>query len=140
MNRSCRIRYKQGKILLVSRDPVFNKFISEWMAREKFEFELIETFMEVIPTLSRQRFEVVVPTNMCLSPHEIPDLVSRLKHDCPGVGILVISGWTEIKEEVLIRGAQFLEAPFPLEQFSRRIRNIIAGRRNEIINKSEMLQ
>lgn len=99
------------------------------MSRERFEFRLIEHFRELIPVLSGEWFEVVVPTNMWLSPDERTDLVTCLRQDCPGIGILVISGWTEIKEEVLTRGAQFLRAPFPLEEFSRRIRKIIVGYR-----------
>jgi DNA-binding NtrC family response regulator len=110
------------------------------MSREGFEFRLIEHFREVLPALSGERFEVVVPTNMWLSPEEIPDLVTRMRQDCPGIGILVISGWTEIKEEVLTRGAQFLSAPFPLEEFSRRIQKIIVGQRSQAIHNSFSLQ
>ena len=96
------------------------------MTQENFAFTLVKTFEEVIPALSRERFDVVVPTNMWLSPHAIPDLISRIRQEYPQVGILVISGWTEIKEEVLLRGAQFRAAPVPLEEFSCRITNIIA--------------
>jgi DNA-binding NtrC family response regulator len=114
--------------------------MSEWMAREKFEFRLIENFKDVLPVLSGERFEVVVPTNMWLSPHEIPELVTRLGQGFPGVGILVISGWTEIEEDVSTRGAQFLSAPFPLEEFSRRIRKIIAKQRTLAVRNSFSLQ
>jgi DNA-binding response OmpR family regulator len=102
------------------------------MTHERFAFTLVKTFEEVIPALSREQFDVVVPTNMWLSPHAIPDLVSKLRNDYPQVGILVISGWTEIKDEVLLRGAQFRESPIPLQEFSCRVKNIIARKRKEI--------
>jgi DNA-binding NtrC family response regulator len=110
------------------------------MNSERFDFKLVETFEEVIPALSNERFDVVVPTNMCLSPHEIPALISRIRQDYPQVGILVISGWTEIKEEVLLRGGQFHKAPIPLQEFSFRVKNIIARSRKEITNSNISLQ
>ena len=55
---------------------------------------------------------------MAIAASDIPDLVSRIRQEYPQVGILVISGWTEIKEEVLLRGAQFCKAPIALEEFS----------------------
>jgi DNA-binding NtrC family response regulator len=140
LNSPCQIRYKHGKILLVSRDPVFNEIFSSWMTRERFDFKLVETFEEVIPALSRERFNVVVPTNMWLSPYEMPALVSQIRQDCPQVGILVISGWTGIKEEVLLRGGQFRKAPIPLKEFSCRVKSIIAGKRKEISNSNFSLQ
>ena len=125
---------------MVSGDPVFNKIFTSWMTQENFAFTLVKTFEEVIPALSRERFDVVVPTNMWLSPHAIPDLISRIRQEYPQVGILVISGWTEIKEEVLLRGAHFREAPIPLKEFSCRVKSIIAGKRNEISNSKFSLQ
>jgi len=104
------------------------------MTQEGFDFKLVQTFDEVIPALCSERFDVVVPTNMCLPADEIPDLVTRLRQECPEVGIFVISGWTEIKEEVLLRGGQFHKAPIPLQEYSFRVKNIIARRRKEITN------
>jgi DNA-binding NtrC family response regulator len=139
LNSSCRKNYKKGKILLVSRDKLFNKLFSSWMTQERFDFMLVETFDEVIPALRRKRFDVVVPTNMCLPADEIPDLVARLKQESSEVGIFVISGWTEIKEEVLLRGGKFHEAPIPLEEFSCRVKYIIARRRKKMTNGNILL-
>ena len=134
LNSSCRKHYKKGKILLVSRDKLFNEILLSWIAWEGFDFKLVKTFEEVIPAISRERFDVVVPTNMCLPANEIPDLVTRLRQENPEMGIFVISGWTEIKEEVLLRGGQFHKAPIPLQEFSFRVRNIIARRRGRLTN------
>ena len=99
------------------------------MTQENFAFTLVKTFEEVIPALSSERFDVVIPTNMWLSADDIPDLVSRIRREYSQVGILIISGWTEIKDEVLLRDARFRVAPVPLEEFSCRVKNIIARKR-----------
>jgi hypothetical protein len=87
------------------------------MTRERFAFELANTFEEVIPALSRERFAVVIPTNMWLAANDIQDLVSRIRKEYPQVGILVISGWTEIKEEVHLEGPNSVRLLFHSKNF-----------------------
>jgi hypothetical protein len=83
LNSYCRIQYKRGKNLLVSRDPVLNEVFLSWMTRERFYSKLVKIFEEVIPAFCRERFDVVVLTNMWLSPDEIPALVSQVRQNYP---------------------------------------------------------
>jgi DNA-binding NtrC family response regulator len=133
MNSSCRIRNNKGKILLVARDPIFIEVFTTWMTQERFDFALVEFFEEVIPALHRDRYDVVVPTNMGLVPDYIPGLIIKIKTNFPHVGIFVISGWTDIKEKVILKGAEFHEAPIPLEEFSSRLKKIVTQKRQGLI-------
>lgn len=82
---------------------------------------------ELLGLFEKERFDVVIPTNLGIPFVYVPDLVSLAQKFAKGASVLVISGWIQddfIAELSKIPRTAFLAAPVKLEELAVRVREM----------------
>ena len=82
---------------------------------------------ELLGLLEKDRFDVVIPTNLGIPFVYVPDLVSLTQKFGKGAGIVVISGWVQddfVAELARLPRAAFFSAPVELEALAAKIREL----------------
>ena len=82
---------------------------------------------ELLGLFEKDRFDVVIPTNLGIPFVYVPDLVSLAQKFGRGAGVVVISGWIQddfVAELAKIPRTAFLEAPVKIEELVARIREL----------------
>jgi len=82
---------------------------------------------ELLGLFEKDRFDVVIPTNLGIPFVYVPDLVSLTQKFGRGAGVVVISGWIQddfVAELAKIPRTAFLEAPVKIEELVARIREL----------------
>jgi hypothetical protein len=82
---------------------------------------------ELLGLFEKERFDVVIPTNLGIPFVYVPDLVSLAQKFAKSAGVLVISGWIQddfIAELSKIPGTAFLAAPVKLEEFVAKVKEL----------------
>jgi len=82
---------------------------------------------ELLGLLEKDRFDVVIPTNLGIPFVYVPDLVSLTQKFGRGAGIVVISGWVQddfVAELAKSPRTAFLEAPVKIEALAAKIREL----------------
>lgn len=82
---------------------------------------------ELLGLFEKERFDVVIPTNLGIPFVYVPDLVSLAQKFAKGASVLVISGWIQddfIAELSKIPRTAFLAAPVKLEELVARVREL----------------
>ncbi len=93
-----------------------------------------EDLNKVQERLTERRYDLLIPTNLELSPRYIPGLVSFAKEKCPGIRILVASGYgtLEFIQDLMARGIdKFLFVPNQLEELQATILELLPGGDNQ---------
>lgn len=83
----------------------------------------------LLDLFEKNRFDVVIPTNLGIPFVYLPDLVALTRKFGKGAGIAVISGWVQddfVAEVAKLPRAAFLTAPVILEEFTNKVRELAA--------------
>ena len=82
---------------------------------------------ELLGLFEKNRFDVVIPTNLGIPFVYVPDLVTLTQKFGKGAGIIVISGWVQddfVAELAKIPRTAFLEAPVKFAELAARVREL----------------
>ena len=82
---------------------------------------------ELLGLFEKNRFDVVIPTNLGIPFVYVPDLVTLTQKFGKGAGIIVISGWVQddfVADLAKIPRTAFLEAPVDLQEFAAKVREL----------------
>jgi DNA-binding NarL/FixJ family response regulator len=82
---------------------------------------------ELLGLFEKNRFDVVIPTNLGIPFVYVPDLVSLTQKFGKGASIVVISGWVQddfVADLAKIPRTAFLEAPVSIEELAAKIREL----------------
>ena len=82
---------------------------------------------ELLGLFEKDRFDVVIPTNLGIPFVYVPDLVSLTQKFGKGAGIVVISGWVQddfVADLGKIPRTVFLEAPVSIAELALKVREL----------------
>jgi ActR/RegA family two-component response regulator len=125
---------KKKVLLIASRTEPIELIFQEVFHRESFLVDVLECynqqdFDQILQTLANTRYDLVVPTNLGLSPLYIPQLVSEIKRRNTTAKIIAISGYAslEVALDLAKRGIDdFVPLPFESTKVSERINELLS--------------
>jgi DNA-binding NtrC family response regulator len=82
---------------------------------------------ELLGLFEKNRFDVVIPTNLGIPFVYVPDLVTLTQKFGKGAGIVVISGWVQddfVADLAKIPRTTFLKAPVKIAELAVKIREL----------------
>jgi DNA-binding NarL/FixJ family response regulator len=82
---------------------------------------------ELLGLLEKDRFDVVIPTNLGIPFVYVPDLVSLTQKFGRGAGVVVISGWIQddfVADLAKFPRTAFLEAPVSIAELALKVREL----------------
>ena len=123
------------KVLLVAGQDSARELLAEALVKSGCEVTHYRLDARYYPALlldlfEKNRFDVVVPTNLGIPFVYLPDLVALTRKFGRGAGIAVVSGWVQddfVAEVAKLPRAAFLTAPVKLEEFTARVRELAAA-------------
>ncbi|HQL91397.1 MAG TPA: hypothetical protein PLQ15_12440 [Syntrophales bacterium] len=132
---------KVGKPAALARPPRVLLITGQDEAREVFSEALGKFGCEVmhyrldaryypailLDLFEKNRFDVVIPTNLGIPFVYLPDLVALTRKFGRGADIAVVSGWVQddfVAELARIPRTAFLEAPVRLEELASKVREL----------------
>ena len=126
---------RRYKVLLVAGQDSAREVLAEALAKSGCEVTHYRLDARYYPALlldlfEKNRFDVVVPTNLGIPFVYLPDLVGLTRKFGKGAGIAVVSGWVQddfVAEVGKLPRAAFLTAPVKLEEFTARVRELAAA-------------
>jgi DNA-binding response OmpR family regulator len=120
-------QYRKAKVLIVAADRHIAEVLCEFFLTNELKVELVDSLERILPTMSKNRADMVLLTSFGLTPNQIPSFVTAIKDEYPGIGVTVLSGDESIKSDVMSRGADvFMPAPFCFKELLGRIKIILA--------------
>lgn len=126
---------RRYKVLLVAGQEDARDLLAEALAKSGCEVTHYRLDARYYPALlldlfEKNRFDVVVPTNLGIPFVYLPDLVALTRKFGRGAGIVVVSGWVQddfVAELAKLPRAAFLAVPVRLEEFTARVRELAAA-------------
>jgi DNA-binding response OmpR family regulator len=120
-------QYRKAKVLIVAADRHIAEVLCEFFLTNELKVELVDSLERILPTMSKNRADMVLLTSFGLTPNQIPSFVTAIKDEYPGIGVTVLSGDESIQSDVMSRGADvFMPAPFCFKELLGRIKTILA--------------
>jgi DNA-binding response OmpR family regulator len=120
-------QYRKAKVLIVAADRHIAEVLCEFFLTNELKVELVDSLERILPTMSKNRADMVLLTSFGLAPNQIPSFVTAIKDEYPGIGVTVLSGDESIQPDVMSRGADvFMPAPFCFKELLGRIKTILA--------------
>ena len=120
-------QYRKAKVLIVAADRHIAEVLCEFFLTNELKVELVDSLERILPTMSKNRADMVLLTSFGLPPNQIPSFVTAIKDEYPGIGVTVLSGDESIQPDVMSRGADvFMPAPFCFKELLGRIKTILA--------------
>jgi DNA-binding response OmpR family regulator len=120
-------QYRKAKVLIVAADRHIAEVLCEFFLINELKVELVDSLERILPTMSKNRADMVLLTSFGLTPNQIPSFVTAIKDEYPGIGVTVLSGDESIQSDVMSRGADvFMPAPFCFKELLGRIKTILA--------------
>ena len=120
-------QYRKAKVLIVAADRHIAEVLCEFLLINELKVELVDSLERILPTMSKNRADMVLLTSFGLTPNQIPSFVTAIKDEYPGIGVTVLSGDESIQSDVMSRGADvFMPAPFCFKELLGRIKTILA--------------
>lgn len=124
---------KKKRALLIHARDQYPEFITELLGEAGLEVDLVECYNQehfdnIVTKFSTVRYDLVLPTNLGLSPWYIPELVSAIKKIHPETKILVASGYCELPFAIDLkrRGIDdFFSLPYDPDELLRRVSELI---------------
>ncbi|HNQ01604.1 MAG TPA: hypothetical protein PKN59_04865 [Syntrophales bacterium] len=120
------------RVLLITGQDEAREVFSE--ALGKFGCEVMHYGLDaryypaiLLDLFEKNRFDVVIPTNLGIPFVYLPDLVALTRKFGRGAGIAVVSGWVQddfVAELARIPRTAFLEAPVRLEELASKVREL----------------
>jgi len=126
---------KKNKVLLIaSKTEPIELIFEEVLYKDNFLVDVLECYNqrdldEIVLRLSKTQYDLVVPTNLGLSPWYIPLLVSEIRTAHGTAKIVAISGYAslEVALDLAKRGIDdFIPLPFESMEVSQRINEILS--------------
>lgn len=126
---------RRYKVLLVAGQDSAREVLAETLAKAGCEVTHYRLDARYYPALlldlfEKNRFDVVVPTNLGIPFVYLPDLVGLTRKFGRGAGIAVVSGWVQddfVAEVGGLPRAAFFTAPVKLEEFTNKVRELAAA-------------
>lgn len=120
-------QYRKAKVLVAAADRHIAEVLCEFFLTNEFKVELVDSLEKILPTMLKNRADMVLLTSFGLMPSQIPPLVTAIKDEYPSIGVAVLSGDEGIQPDVYNRGADvFMPAPFCFKELLGRIKTILA--------------
>lgn len=120
-------QYRKAKVLVAAADRHIAEVLCEFFLTNELKVELVDSLERILPTMSKNRADMVLLTSFGLAPNQIPSFVTAIKDEYPGIGVTVLSGDESIQSDVMSRGADvFMPAPFCFKELLGRIKTILA--------------
>jgi DNA-binding response OmpR family regulator len=120
-------QYRKAKVLIVAADRHIAEVLCEFFLTNELKVDLVNSLERILPTMSKNRADMVLLTSFGLTPNQIPSFVTAIKDEYPGIGVTVLSGDESIQSDVMSRGADvFMPAPFCFKELLGRIKTILA--------------
>ena len=120
-------QYRKSKVLIVAADRHIAEVLCEFFLTNELKVDLVDSLERILPTMSKNRADMVLLTSFGLIPNQIPSFVTAIKDEYPGIGVTVLSGDESIQSDVMSRGADvFMPAPFCFKELLGRIKTILA--------------
>lgn len=123
---------RRYKVLLVAGQDSARETFAEALQQSGCEVTHYRLDARYYPALlldlfEKNRFDVVVPTNLGIPFVYLPDLVALTRKFGKGAGIAVVSGWVQddfVAEVAKLPRAAFLTAPVRLEEFVATVKEL----------------
>ena len=118
MPTTTKLKRNVGKKILVVEDEgemglVLNMILNEG----KFQLDYVNSLLSAEEYLQKQQPSVILLDNKLPDGYGV-DFISYIKKKYPSVKIIMISGFSTVRDVALANGADvFFEKPFPLEEF-----------------------
>ncbi|HSE51523.1 MAG TPA: ATP-binding protein, partial [Gemmatimonadales bacterium] len=121
-----------GTVLLVEDDPAVRKLVSRSLGVLGFQVLEVPDGIAALQKVTELDGRVdVVLTDMVMPGMSGIDLVTRLREKWPGIGVVMMSGYTGdsyVEAEGFPQDVGFLEKPFAVAELRRTIWNAVAAR------------
>ena len=121
-----------GTVLLVEDDPAVRKLVSRSLGVLGFQVLEVPDGIAALKKVTELNGRVdVVLTDMVMPGMSGIDLVTRLREKWPGIGVVMMSGYTGdtyVEAEGFPQGVGFLEKPFAVAELRRTIRDAVTAR------------
>jgi signal transduction histidine kinase/CheY-like chemotaxis protein len=121
-----------GTVLLVEDDPAVRKLVSRSLGVLGFQVLEVPDGIAALKKVTELNGRVdVVLTDMVMPGMSGIDLVTRLREKWPGIGVVMMSGYTGdtyVEAEGFPQDVGFLEKPFAVAELRRTIRNAVTAR------------
>ena len=118
--------YRKAKVLVVAADRHIAEVLCEFLLINELKVDLVDSLERILPTMTKNRADMVLLTSFGLMPNRIPSFVTAIKDEYPGIGVTVLSGDESIRSDVMSRGADvFMPAPFCFKELLGRIKTIL---------------
>lgn len=126
MPTTTKLKRNVGKKILVVEDEgemglVLNMILNEG----KFQLDYVNSLLSAEEYLQKQQPSVILLDNKLPDGYGV-DFISYIKKKYPSVKIIMISGFSTVRDVALANGADvFFEKPFPLEEFYGAINRLL---------------
>ena len=122
------------RVLLITGQAEATELLSEALGKSgcdvtHYPFDARYYPAILLDLFEKNRFDVVIPTNLGIPFVYLPDLVALTRKFGKGAGIAVISGWVQddfVAELARIPRAVFLQAPVGIEELLAHVRELAA--------------
>jgi DNA-binding NarL/FixJ family response regulator len=126
---------KKRILLGASKDQPIEAAFGELFEDQTFEIDVVEYYNEshlgpIMSQMAEIKYDAVIPTNLGLSPHCIPQFVSLIKEAHPTTRIVVLSGYDspDFVLDLKRRGIDdFFHMPFEPEELHSRIKQLLGA-------------
>jgi len=120
------------RVLLITGQAEATELLSEALGKSgcdvtHYPFDARYYPAILLDLFEKNRFDVVIPTNLGIPFVYLPDLVALTRKFGRGAGIAVVSGWVQddfVAELARIPRTAFLEAPVRLEELASKVREL----------------
>ena len=124
---------RKYKILLIADKDPFGNVITKELNEAGFEASVVEVeyygnYDEVLTGLIRTKPDLVIATNNGIPPGVILEIIPLIKRTCPGIGIMVLSGYATLpfaKELKKLGVHEFFALPYDLNDVLGGIKRIL---------------
>ena len=126
MPTTTKLKRNVGKKILVVEDEgemglVLNMILNEG----KFQLDYVNSLLSAEEYLQKQQPSVILLDNKLPDGYGV-DFISYIKKKYPSIKIIMISGFTTVRDVALANGADmFFEKPFSLEEFYGAINRLL---------------
>jgi len=121
------------KILVIAELNSLGGIISGLLSKEGIEVTVVEAWdrvEKIYAELSRNNYDMVLPTNNSLTPGKILELIPEIKKKYPGIKIIVLSGCNTPKFMEELKDLdidEFFPLPFPPVNLIQRVEAILTS-------------
>lgn len=120
------------RIIISARLDEWAPYLGEELNAHGFDVTIAETFSKMRELLSHIRYDIAIPTNNDPTKGEgMHELITGLRHLHPELGIVVITGFAELREAIECKkcGADdFIGLPFDFEDVIETLNRVLSSK------------